>query len=204
MRIPTPFERWRFAMPARLLPELVHALPWLCLLACAFWLGGSLSTLLAPPGVLALALAQPAPVADAGRVAALHAFGEVPAVPVQGTTAGPLRLVGVYSSGNAQTDFALVDEGGQVKPWRVGQTLAGARLVRVLPRAVVLREGALERELPLAGATSNAPAPAAQPSATPAPEPSASPAATVPAIIPAPEPALGSQSAPAAVPHNPD
>ncbi|WP_168929240.1 type II secretion system protein N [Crenobacter intestini] len=203
MSISTPFERWRFAMPARLAPALAHALPWLCLLACAFWLGGSLSTLLAPPGVRALALTQPAPAADAGRVAALHAFGEVPAVPVQGTTAGALRLIGVYSSGNAQTDFALVDEGGQVRPWRVGQTLGGAQLVRVLPRAVVLREGALERELALVGAVGNAPEATAQPSAPAAAVPSLPPVAAAPAI-PAAEPVTGAQPASAAVPHNSD
>ncbi|NDV13347.1 type II secretion system protein N [Crenobacter caeni] len=197
------FARWRTPPLARLAP----ALPWLVALACAFWLGGSLSVLLAPPVVRALPLSQPVPAADSGRVAALHWFGEVPAVPVNGAPTGALRLVGVYSSGNARTDFALVDEGGQVKPWRVGQQMAGATLLRVLPRAVVLREGAAERELVLAGPAGGAAAAAAAvPAVPPQTVPPVMPAPSVPdAGTPTSEPVPSSpQPAPPAVPHNPD
>lgn len=69
----------------------------------------------------------------------------------------------------------VVDQG---RLRRVGESLGGLRIERIEDAAVVVRDGATLRRLPLfAGVAKRAPTPEAAPAATPAPPAAASPAA---------------------------
>lgn len=157
---------WRLGDFSRTLAGAPRLLPYLALALALFWLGTVLSVWLAPASQQVRALSLPEPTADAGRVAALHWFGEMVSPELAAAQgAAPLTLVGVYASGNAHTDFALVGEGDKVSPVRVGQQTGGWTLLEVLPSAIRIGQNGNERRVELArptaaaGALTTAPAP---------------------------------------------
>lgn len=175
---------WRFGYLSHSLARVPRLLPYLAFILALLWLGAVLSVWLAPASRQVRALSLPEPTADAGRVAALHWFGEMVSPELAAAQgAAPLTLVGVYASGNAHTDFALVGEGDKVSPLRVGQQTGGWTLLEVLPSAIRIGQNGNERRVELArptaaaGALTTAPAPMPQPASpdfsAPAPLPDA-------------------------------
>ena len=190
---------WRFGDLSRSLARVPSLLPYLALALALFWLGTVLSVWLAPASRQVRALSLPEPTADAGRVAALHWFGETISPELAAAQgAGPLTLVGVYASGNAQTDFALVGEGDKVAPLRVGQQTGGWTLLEVLPFAIRIGQNGNERRIELARPSAAAGALTTAP--TPVPPAPVTPDFSAPTPAPMPDAAAAGVNSMSAVP----
>lgn len=173
---------WRFGYLSHSLARVPCLLPYLAFILALLWLGAVLSVWLAPASRQVRALSLPEPTADAGRVAALHWFGEMVSPELAAAQgAAPLTLVGVYASGNAHTDFALVGEGDKVSPLRVGQQTGGWTLLEVLPSAIRIGQNGNEHRVELARPTAAAGALTTQPAPMPPP---ASPDFSAPVPLP--------------------
>ncbi|MGL6071795.1 hypothetical protein [Craterilacuibacter sp.] len=131
---------------------IIRGLPYAIGLLGLFWLGAVISGWLAPAPQQFKPLSQPAPVADAGRVAALHWFGEPLAAGSQ-AAAPVLKVIGVYASGSVLSDFAIIDEGQGAQALRVGhQSAGGWTLLSVGPRSIRVGRAGAEQEFALSRA----------------------------------------------------
>jgi len=164
--------------------RLAAWLPVLVAVPLLFLAGQRLIPFFSPGPVQRIALGMPAPAADAGRVASLHWFGEKAEAGAETTAAAStMKLIGVYASGSAASDFALIERDGTVLPWRVGQERDGMTLLEVHPTAVVLRQGGGDVSLALARPSGSAQG--VQPV----------PAQTAPAVVPLPSAAVEASAA---------